>query len=437
MVRPLELPTALPVPPARDLGPVRRRHLVYHLCPVRGRWRRCLDQIWRRLDLFDGSVTIAVAYDGEARGIPLDSPEEVRPWIPPGAVMLPVPHSAKLGEVASWVPLWEACLSKCNDGDAILYAHSKGVARPQEGIYRRWADALYALNLDHWPAVEKLLERLPIVGSFKKHSRAGFDDSSRTTWHYSGTFYWVRAGDFRRRPWRDVGQYWAGSEAWVGEAYHPRDGGCVFLEGGASLDLYSAKYWRDVVGPAYREFAAANPARPDPRAVPGPVYVVTPLTRAQNLQAIADSLGNLGPDVRWVVIPAGSPPTWGGPERVRALEAIPPAAWVYCCDDDTVIHPGLGAALRDAIASRPAAEAVVVGQVFADGSPRLETTNTPRLGTVDTGSVIFRRRAAEGLEWGPEYDADGRFYSRLFSRLSSDQVAVIPSPLSIYNGIPD
>lgn len=244
-----------------QFGPVGRRHLVYHLLPVAGNgvWRRGIDQLRGRWGLFTGTKVIAVL-TGDVGPFPLDPPDEVRAYLPPGCEVVEVPNHPALREVASWVPLWERVLAAAGDEDAIFYAHAKGVTRQVDpgNSCQWWASLAYSLHLDHWPLVADHLTRYPITGAFKKVGY-GFGGSP-SAWHYSGTFFWVRAGDFRLRPWRAVEPTWVGTEAWPGIAYHPNEAGGLFLDGVVPrLDLYSPRFWDHVVRPKYTDWLDRYP----------------------------------------------------------------------------------------------------------------------------------------------------------------------------------
>lgn len=429
------LATELPHPPERSYPPVARRHLAYHLCPVRDRWQRGVERLWRSRDLFNGTMVFAIAVGGKARGLDLDQPAKVRRHLPPGAVAIEVPHNPRIAEVASWEPLWERILEHAGPDDAALYAHSKGVTRPGHEACRLWTDTLYDLALDHWSEAERLLQRHPVVGSFKKHSREGFPEGCQSTWHYSGTFYWLRLSDFITRPWKSLRHQWAATESWVGEAYHPADGGVLFAEGNHRMDLYDIGHWTNVVLPQYRRWLVDHPPETQPMHLADPLYIVTPMTRPQNMTRIAETVAALPFDVRWIIVPAGKTPSYGGPERMRAFEAIPPNAWVWCLDDDTVVHPEFGHELARAAANAEHVEAIVFGQAKADGSHRLGPTQSPAIGGIDTGQVVFRRRAADGIAWGPKYDADGSFFESMFCRLKPGQIVCVPRDVTIYNAL--
>ncbi len=244
-----------------QVPPVRRRHLVYHLLPVTGNgsWQRGVDQLRARWGLFTGSKVIAITV-GTAGAHKLDSPDAVREYLPSDCEVIEVCNDPTLREVVSWIPLWERVLSNASGDDAILYAHAKAVTRQVDpgNSCQWWTSLAYTLHLDHWPVVARQLSRFPITGAFKKLGH-GFS-ASPSSWHYSGTFFWVRSGDFRDRLWRDVEQTWFGTESWPGLAYHSDEAGCLFLTGTVeNLDLYSPDYWTATVRPRYAEWLRQNP----------------------------------------------------------------------------------------------------------------------------------------------------------------------------------
>jgi hypothetical protein len=240
-------------------GPVGARYLAFHLLPVKGNgnWQRSIDQLRLRWGLFTGIKVVAIA-TGSA-GLPLDSPDEVRDYLPSGCEVIEVPNNPDLREVVSWIPLWERILGSASDEDAVLYAHGKAVTRPVDpgNSCQWWASLAYSLHLDHWPLVATQLARYPITGAFKKVGMM----FPGTSWHYSGTFYWVRVGDFRSRQWQRIQQAWFGTEAWPGVAYDPTEAGCIFLDDSAELmDLYDPILWNTTIRPRYAEWLKQNPS---------------------------------------------------------------------------------------------------------------------------------------------------------------------------------
>jgi hypothetical protein len=234
----IEYPTPQPLD-----GP--RRNLAYHLCPFRnGTWRRSVEQIVRRLWMFDGRRVVAIL-----TGTDMDDPAEARSAFAGHDVeFITRPNDPTLREVATWEPL----ISRCVEAAGVTYyAHSKGVSRNvNDGeTVHRWARTMHETCLDYWPFVARLLDHFPIAGSFLKHGR-GF--TSQSAWHYSGAFFWMRNDDLRRREWKRIDRMWWGVEAWPGLHYADDEAGCIFGEGKVpTLDLYSMRNWVDNLWPQY------------------------------------------------------------------------------------------------------------------------------------------------------------------------------------------
>jgi hypothetical protein len=252
-----------------------RRHLLYHLLPVAGNgvWQRNLDQLRWRMPLFNGRKVIAVCTSRRFRDsrtgrgtFDLDPPTAVAEYLAgvPGVEYVEVANDPHRRELTSWKALWGR-LAGADGDDAIFYAQGKGVThKPGPGVtVHPWARVLYSSLLDFWPVVAARLATHPVAGSFKKVAR-GFS-GSRSAWHYSGSFFWIRAREaYRRDRWRviDARQWW-GNEAWVGLHFAPREGGVVFKAGSAKLDLYRPDVMARVAA-EFRAWCGANAGRRAP-----------------------------------------------------------------------------------------------------------------------------------------------------------------------------
>ncbi len=249
-------------PPPAPPGPP-RRHLLHHVLPVarNGVWQRNADQIIARMGLFTGRRVVAVATATPATAKELDPPDAVREYYARHAVeVVEVPNNPTLREVATWPALWDRLREFADTDDAVFYSHAKGVTRPvNPGVTcHPWARMLYASLLDHWPAVEAQLKLWPIAGSFKKVGH-GFQ-GSRSSWHYSGSFFWIRAREaFKADRVRRIDRRWWGNESWPGCHFPPEHAGVLFHEGRVpALDMYSPAYVRGVL----REFETWSQATP-------------------------------------------------------------------------------------------------------------------------------------------------------------------------------
>jgi hypothetical protein len=125
----------------------------------------------------------------------------------------------------------------------------------------RWASLLYTLNLDYIPEIENALKTYPIVGCFKKVGY-GFG-RSHGRWHYSGTFFWIRVKDFRRR-YTAVAPpvVWYGVEAWPGMAYDAGEAASFYRETVVSkTNLYCPDRWKVDFLPEYATWLTQRKAR--------------------------------------------------------------------------------------------------------------------------------------------------------------------------------
>jgi hypothetical protein len=145
--------------------------------------------------------------------------------------------------------------------------------------------------------------------------------------------------------------------------------------------------------------------------------IITPVSRPQNLAQIRDSLRLLDPyfTVRWLLalddkyaspadvtveadtiisVPHGA--TKGDAQRNAAMPFIEDG-WVYCLDDDTVIHPDFAATARRHI-DQSGKRCLVFSQVNRDGTQRLDTTRV-YLGEIDTGSFLLHSSVIRNANW--------------------------------------
>lgn len=203
------------------------RHLHYFVWPVKGNgtWRHNLDQLLRRIDLFNGRRRIGIATSDNA-----DPPEVVQDYLRGYDCEFHVaPNDKKLREVVQFLPLLSPLESK-NPNEVIFFAHAKGVSHgppdDPKKIEHRWATIMYDALLDHWPLVEESLTNHAFVGTFRVFGqfRRHFD------WHYAGTFYWARSAFLFDLPWRGMDQQLWGTETWPGRICHPSHAACLFYD---------------------------------------------------------------------------------------------------------------------------------------------------------------------------------------------------------------
>lgn len=199
-----------------------RRHLLYHLMPKKGTgvWQWNIDRLLSRVGLFNGIRAVAIIRDPGC-----DPPDAVKEAFAGTRVdhWIIADNSPALREVKTWKPLWQTLQG---ESGYVWYGQAKGVTRPvnRGTTIHRWARLLYAANLDYWPIVEEMLQRYVIVGALKKVGR-GFM-GSRSTWHYSGSFFWARLAE--ALPHVDqIDSVWWGNESWPGRHFSPAEAGCI------------------------------------------------------------------------------------------------------------------------------------------------------------------------------------------------------------------
>ena len=260
---------AVPAPPTapRSASPLAlqalpstpRRHLLYHLWPVRGgTWRWNIEQLLRRVDLFNGRRIVGVVHDART-----EDPARVRQAFDGhGFEFVEMPNAAH-GEATTFPRLLEMV---ANEGahDVSFYAHAKGVkyepAFPP--AVRRWAEVQYAVTLDHWPAVREQLDRFAMtgilrrLGRFANHQHVG-------DWHYSGTFFWFRHDAVFGPRHAAVPQFYGGVEAWPGLLFSRHETGCLLLDNLRELP-YHERFWAQRGNPAFAQWQAASRPVPVP-----------------------------------------------------------------------------------------------------------------------------------------------------------------------------
>lgn len=243
-----------PAPPVLSSAGVARvdlsnsvRHFMCHIWPVKGfgGWQWNCDKILSNADLFNGRRIVAIATSDEA-----DDPDQVREYLRGFTdEFIVMPNSAKLREVVTFLPMLEKLEAYRSSHDVTFSCHAKGahhkITPEAEGsTIFLWTDAMYETCLD-WPSVRPLLEAHGMVGNFKRYMPGKSGAWGR--WHYSGTFYWFRNQEVFVRNWRNVPQFFAGTEAWPCRIFTARETAC--LVGDAIHNLYDVRYWRDEIEP--------------------------------------------------------------------------------------------------------------------------------------------------------------------------------------------
>lgn len=241
------------------------RHLLFHLYPFRAGepvWRWHAEQLRRHVGLFNGRRILALALDGQT------SQAAVVREAFAGIFdeVIEVVNDPALREVATFAELFSRVQSM-DPSDAILYAHGKGVTRYGNLAARRWTELLYEMNVERWAEAQGLLQRHPVVGSFKKIGQGWPSEESLSDWHYSGSWFWVRSRDlFGQMDWRKIDKIWAGIETYPSLHFSREQAGCLFYEFPVDplKQLHGGAYWRQTVEPAYQHWRAKRVKLPEP-----------------------------------------------------------------------------------------------------------------------------------------------------------------------------
>jgi hypothetical protein len=162
------------------------------------------------------------------------------------------PH---LREVATLIPMLERMPS--GPRDVMLYAQAKGTTRHPGHIAHHWTRVMYEVYLDYWHTVARQLEEMPVTGAFKKLGPGWSAEQTRSDWHYSGSWFWVRTADLFARDWRKIDSFWSGIEPYPSQHFDAAEAGTLFHEARVpKMNLYSGGYWKRVVMPALEKWKA-------------------------------------------------------------------------------------------------------------------------------------------------------------------------------------
>lgn len=240
-----------------------KRHLLYHLWPVRGgTWRWNVAQLLQRIDLFNGRRIVAVVSDERT-----DDIAEVHAAFAGHGITFIERPNGPCGESDTF-PLMLAEVAREHPDDLSFYAHAKGVKyEPQwPPAVRRWAEVQYAVALDRWPEVHAHLEGHAMTGLLRRMGRYA-NHGHVGDWHYSGTFFWFRHDAVFRRAWQEVPRFYGGVEAWPGMLFASQETSCLLLDGLSERlrDLpYHERFWQQRGNPAFAQWQRAQRPLPPP-----------------------------------------------------------------------------------------------------------------------------------------------------------------------------
>lgn len=199
------------------------RHLMMYIYPIAQHevWRWNVDQIRRRLHLFNGKRIVSVMTDGASNTVEdvqaAFCGERIDAWV--------VGHNDPNRWEMQGLPRMLEYVYSCDPNEITFYCHAKGVQGPahvtdpllHEQPRIKWATAMYGACLDDLPFVEKQLETHTFAGAFKRRMIHGAPPF-RSSWHFAGTFYWFRNACLFALPnWHHFDHQWYGAETYPGQ----------------------------------------------------------------------------------------------------------------------------------------------------------------------------------------------------------------------------
>lgn len=217
-----------------------RRHLLYHVWPVRDSlWRWNLRHLLTRIDVFNGRRVVAIVHDARS-----EPPEAVEELLDGHGCEFIVTPNGPAAEALTFPSLLSRLAQEDPTGIA-FYGHAKGVKYGDRAprAVRLWARSQYVTCLDDWLTVREHLGSagftgpLRRLGRFREHQQLG-------SWHYSGTFFWMRLERALAPRARHVPHFYGGVEAWPGLHFESEDARCLFFD---ELDAspYDERFWRE------------------------------------------------------------------------------------------------------------------------------------------------------------------------------------------------
>jgi hypothetical protein len=245
-------------PGSRDNVPITRLNLVYHVTPIMhpdNVWQWNVDELLKRIHVFNGRRIITVATPTGADARAMDCPERVIEAFAGHDVEFRFEaNDPLLREAPHFLPALRE-IASTNPAEAVFYAHTKGVSHRSQVAVRAWTLAMYHHNLDRIDEVRQLLPRWPCLGIAKRHGnfeylclglyRKEWAHRQRPWhgWHFSGTFWWVRHDKLFSRPdWDQIDMHAYAVEAYLANFFTSEE--AISLAYDEIDDPYDPLTWR-------------------------------------------------------------------------------------------------------------------------------------------------------------------------------------------------
>lgn len=216
------------------------RNLIYHCCPLKDNllWYRNLQQLFARINVFDGKRVIAVSHD-PVRCFSMDVVQRalLELWDDNALIkikLISVPNDRRLREVASFRALLDN-VESYDPRQAVFYAHTKGNSTCDSvrgALY--WRNMMYSELLDRADhCIDLLRAGYPAVGCNKMtwgpDKRSPYpSELKHGHWMFAGTFFWFRCDAVFNADWRRVPNDRYGAEAWLSGMFKSHECKSVF-----------------------------------------------------------------------------------------------------------------------------------------------------------------------------------------------------------------
>lgn len=196
------------------------------------------------MNVFDGRRTVAFAVDTNVKAQDKRFAEKF--FENHNFGIIEVVNHPHLRETVSFLKLLNHVRSK-DPKEITFYAHTKGTTRTDDKLFAAvtlWAECLYKYNLSNIELIEEILERYPTVGVFKRFGKFPHFPK-KSTWHYSGTFFWFRNDAIFTKEWQDaLVETRYGVEAFLSLLFDKKEGASIYPWGIGNL--YNYPYMRKV-----------------------------------------------------------------------------------------------------------------------------------------------------------------------------------------------
>lgn len=203
-------------------------HFGAHLWPIKGAWEKHLN-LWIELsEKINGKCVVGVGIDDMT-----DSFEYVKSKFPDRFQLIELRNTPE-GENPTFRDFIKNIPSGNND--VLIYCHAKGVrshTRASEAV-KVWTEHMYeTVVFNYEKAIDKLADGYKCFGSYRTF--ADIPLSPKYRWHYSGTFFIVRAKYLKNT---NVKNGYGGVEGWPGNYITGHDSYCEFLDSAPLLIGY-------------------------------------------------------------------------------------------------------------------------------------------------------------------------------------------------------